>query len=337
MLRHRSLISISGKLPSQYQQVDFIQSTGTQYIDTRISLGQCNEWEIDFAITELQNETCLMGCTQGSLNYRLLTDKQGVYNNYYPELTVGTKYKAKITFTATSPYYPTTYSVNGSADYSAGNSETNPNTVALFASKYRNTVGVWGQSKVKIYRCIAKGVADFIPCYRKSDGEAGLYDTVNDVFYTNQGTGNFIVGQTIGGGIKTYLYNSGDECTALTGGWSSPNDAIGGSASNSNGYLDIVGTSGGNRPIMTNQMVNLSTYKYLFVTLEFTSSSGTKYVSIGESRSRNMANNTHLLYDAIPTSMVTCGFKIVGYTNKYVSVGVSNAGTMKVHNIWLEK
>ena len=38
---------------------------------------------------------------------------------------------------------------------------------------------------------------DLIPCYRKSDNVAGMYDTVNDVFYTNQGTGTFIVGEEV--------------------------------------------------------------------------------------------------------------------------------------------
>ncbi len=37
-------------------------------------------------------------------------------------------------------------------------------------------------------------VRDFIPCYRNSDNLAGVYDLVNNVFYTNQRTGNFIVG-----------------------------------------------------------------------------------------------------------------------------------------------
>ena len=37
-------------------------------------------------------------------------------------------------------------------------------------------------------------VRNFIPCYRKSDNAAGLYDTVNNVFYTNAGTGKFIIG-----------------------------------------------------------------------------------------------------------------------------------------------
>ncbi len=33
-----------------------------------------------------------------------------------------------------------------------------------------------------------------IPCYRISDKVAGMYDLVNDVFYTNNGTGTFVVG-----------------------------------------------------------------------------------------------------------------------------------------------
>ena len=37
-------------------------------------------------------------------------------------------------------------------------------------------------------------VKHFIPCYRNSDNKVGLYDIVNNVFYTNQGTGEFLYG-----------------------------------------------------------------------------------------------------------------------------------------------
>ena len=37
----------------------------------------------------------------------------------------------------------------------------------------------------------------FIPCYRVSDNEVGLYDLVNDEFYSNKGTGTFIKGNDI--------------------------------------------------------------------------------------------------------------------------------------------
>ena len=39
--------------------------------------------------------------------------------------------------------------------------------------------------------------ADFVPCYRKSDGEIGLYDTVSKTFFTNQGTGTFLKGADV--------------------------------------------------------------------------------------------------------------------------------------------
>lgn len=40
-------------------------------------------------------------------------------------------------------------------------------------------------------------IREFIPCYRKSDLVAGMYDRVNGVFYTNAGTGEFIVGPDV--------------------------------------------------------------------------------------------------------------------------------------------
>lgn len=40
-------------------------------------------------------------------------------------------------------------------------------------------------------------VRDFIPCYRKLDNVAGLYDMVNDEFYTNIGTGTFTLGPNV--------------------------------------------------------------------------------------------------------------------------------------------
>ena len=44
---------------------------------------------------------------------------------------------------------------------------------------------IWNDSNVL--------VRDFIPCYRKSDNVAWLYDLVNNIFYTNSGTWTFTV------------------------------------------------------------------------------------------------------------------------------------------------
>lgn len=51
-------------------------------------------------------------------------------------------------------------------------------------------------------------VRDFIPVKRKSDNVVGLYDLINDEFYTNAGTGEFIAGNIKAKKLKlTYLNN----------------------------------------------------------------------------------------------------------------------------------
>jgi hypothetical protein len=38
---------------------------------------------------------------------------------------------------------------------------------------------------------------DFVPCYRIADSVIGMYDVVNDVFYTNNGSGTFSKGSDV--------------------------------------------------------------------------------------------------------------------------------------------
>ena len=40
-------------------------------------------------------------------------------------------------------------------------------------------------------------IRNFVPCYRKSDSEVGLYDLVNNQFYYNQGNGTLYAGPSI--------------------------------------------------------------------------------------------------------------------------------------------
>ena len=42
-----------------------------------------------------------------------------------------------------------------------------------------------------------KLIGDFIPCYRKSDSEPGMYDFVTNTFFTNAGTGTIGVGPDV--------------------------------------------------------------------------------------------------------------------------------------------
>lgn len=74
--------------------------------------------------------------------------------------------------------------------------EETPN-LFLFASN-NNDGGATNVCKARLYRAtMSKNgtlMRDFIPCYRKSDGEVGLWDAVTSTFYGNSGTGVFLRG-----------------------------------------------------------------------------------------------------------------------------------------------
>ena len=61
-------------------------------------------------------------------------------------------------------------------------------------------------------------VRHFIPCYRISDDKPGMYDIVNDVFYTNVGTGEFELGPNLYPvTYETLLTNANFATVATTG------------------------------------------------------------------------------------------------------------------------
>ena len=61
---------------------------------------------------------------------------------------------------------------------------------------YDDAVNNQGVSAIYYFRMhTARGLErNFIPCYRKSDNKPGMYDLVTNTFYTNIGTGDFIIG-----------------------------------------------------------------------------------------------------------------------------------------------
>jgi hypothetical protein len=69
------------------------------------------------------------------------------------------------------------------------------NNLYIFACNGGGTAKQFGKYKLfscKIYQN-NELIKNFVPCYRKSDNEPGLYDTVNNEFKTNSGTGTLTV------------------------------------------------------------------------------------------------------------------------------------------------
>lgn len=98
---------------------------------------------------------------------------------------------------------------NGRIDYGTegtnltSKSKNQTSSMILFGIRnYGNSVTPFGAYNMKVYRLKLYEnnilVREYVPCYRISDNVIGLYDSVNKVFYPNNGTGAFNKGSDIG-------------------------------------------------------------------------------------------------------------------------------------------
>ena len=190
-------------LPPEYQEVEYIESDGTQYIDTGFVPNQNTEFEVEYELNKQGTYGIIFGGEQAYSNnafhmYVSGSPKKwdigfGRFYTYSIEVEFNKKIKYKIN--KTSYYFD-----NVEYTYISNPTFDNARAVYLFADN-RSSVLLDVNAQKKIYKCSIKDnntlVRNFIPCYRKSDNEIGMYDTVNKVFYTNQGTGTFLKGNNV--------------------------------------------------------------------------------------------------------------------------------------------
>lgn len=194
-----------GWLPDAYQEVEYIESTWTQYINTWFQYTQTT-WKVEAKFIP----TVLWGDYP---TYRLAWAYNGsdrsfiMYNGVNPAY-IGiwwNDYSTSIAMSANTLYevaaeITTPWTVNYTLNWNTANisytwSLATSRDYLLFCNNEDWTPWNYGQYKLFYYKMYEAGtlVRDFVPCYRKSDNAAWLYDLVEWVFYTNQGTGDFII------------------------------------------------------------------------------------------------------------------------------------------------
>lgn len=192
--------TVKRKLPEGYTQVDYIESTGTQYIDTGFKPNGNTRVICDFQTTRAHDGTRgIFGARDNTTSYLYAfwhiasnayrTDYYGKYEN----MTVSDE----LARTVVDKNKNITIIGNSSLTYTATDAQT-PYSLYLFAVNKTGTATSY--SYVKIYSCQIYDnsalVRDYVPCIN-AQGTVGLYDMANDMFYTNAGTGTFSIGEKI--------------------------------------------------------------------------------------------------------------------------------------------
>ena len=185
----------SSRLPSEYQEVPYIQSTGKQYIDTKIVNTATDtivlQFDVSYDTVSLTNQ--LMGFTGNNGNAVGITSNRWFEASSLPAATVGTRYFVEYGVTG-NQIYRTVNGTTVTGTRSPYNYTTNLLLFAVLSARGSTTISHYCRCKMYSAKVIVNGdvVADFVPCYRKSDGKPGLYDLMGESFFVNAGTDDFI-------------------------------------------------------------------------------------------------------------------------------------------------
>ena len=191
----------------QYQQLEYIESTGTQYIDTGLIANQDTGFEIDFTTNNALSTSefgSIFGARTSSKNneYQLTTYSSN--NSYKGTLRYGNSKSYNAGFNNTTERQHMilknkVYTGNSNESIQLDSTFETPVNLTIFGVNENGTVIQNGQVRLYSFKIYDGNtlVRDFVPSIRTTDDSIGLYDVRNNQFYTNSGTGSFIIPQTI--------------------------------------------------------------------------------------------------------------------------------------------
>lgn len=189
-----------GRLPEGYTELEYIQSSGTQYIDTGFKPNQDTRVVINVTDVSAPSGTA-------SLFGGRTTNGVSSFSMWAFSSVVRTDYGANILKT-TQPY-ATVQSIDKNKNITILNGTEYTQTYSTFQARVSLTLFAVNDGEIGVdtrmvsmclYSCQIYDngtlIRDYVPA-KNSSGVVGLYDVVNGVFYTNAGTGEFGAGPEV--------------------------------------------------------------------------------------------------------------------------------------------
>ena len=205
---------LSKSLPTGYTQLEYIRSTGTQYINTGYVANGNTSIDMEFELTTISGTQTLY-CSRLTMNSNTFT--AFLLPNQIRLDYASSQIQTTLTVSENTRYsLQTNYNsatLNGTKFTTSASqttfSATNPMTLFASYTGYSNGSfsGVGNYSLMRIYKFTiyesGKVVKNLIPA-KNSAGTIGMYDLVQDKFYTNAGTGTFVAGSEVlaGSGVS---------------------------------------------------------------------------------------------------------------------------------------
>ena len=198
--RRRGLLSAAAWLPNGFRELEYIESTGEQYISAGLSGTEKTRILIDAAVTISSEVAHLCGNladTTKSISFNMSSLSSAI-SRFGDQKTSGLAYNYVVSdMRSLFDLSNDGYCINGVNCWTPNASAfTTTGNLRLFTTAANSNKLIAKMYRAKIFEDGVL-VRDFVPCLRQSDDEVGLYDIVTHTFYTNAGSGSFIGGAQI--------------------------------------------------------------------------------------------------------------------------------------------
>lgn len=208
------------RLPAGYIELEYIESTGTQYIDTGFKPNQDTRVVADMQMVGTPVNAFFFGgrtSTSSNIFCFLWLESNKVFRTDYnnKQKSVSGVYNDRVFV----DFNKNIVEMNGTIiEHTYGTFQSTGN-LFIFAASTSGTMSSPASARLYSFKLYDNGalVRDFIPC-KNPDGVVGLYDFVNKKFYGNSGSGNFIAGGELiprklpeGYTQVTYIQSSGTQ------------------------------------------------------------------------------------------------------------------------------
>lgn len=193
-------------MPIGYKILEYIQSSGTQYINTEFIPNQ--DTRIDIVVEPLLFQDSTLGSYFFSSAYPTLGSgiEFYVWSNRLSSIYNGNEIQSQSNVVSVNDKIRIDYNKNITNVYkdennifSASHSYSNfTSNIALHLFVLPRETKYYGVIKLYSCRIYDNGtlIRDFIPC-QNSSGVVGLWDQLNETFYSNAGTGSFAAGPVL--------------------------------------------------------------------------------------------------------------------------------------------
>jgi hypothetical protein len=180
-------------LPSSYTPLGYIESSGSQYIDTGFNANQNTKIVLDCEITYATDWIMIAGSYDSNKYYSWWAKGSQIYGYYGSANKNVEGATGRIVLTSDK----NTWTAGANSMSFASSTFSASSSIYLFRV---NGGDNYANATMKLYSCQIYDngtlVRDFVPC-RMSYSNAGLYDLVNGQYYPNAGSGRFTEGEYV--------------------------------------------------------------------------------------------------------------------------------------------